>query len=46
MNPVHHGYCTRPDAWPHSSLQRLIRASLYPAGWAVSIDHDAVIGEP
>lgn len=46
MNPVHHGYCERPGAWPHSSLHRLIHAGLYPFGWAISIGEDSGIGEP
>ena len=46
MNPVKHGHCARPDAWPYSSLHRLIGEGLYPAGWATAIDDDPGIGEP
>ena len=46
MNPVRHGYCAQPDAWPHSSLHRLIRAGSHPADWAASIDDEPAIGEP
>lgn len=46
MNPVKHGYCTQPTAWPYSSLHRLIREGLYSADWATAIEDAPDIGEP
>jgi putative transposase len=32
-NPVKHGYVERATDWPFSSLQRLVRAGVYPTDW-------------
>jgi putative transposase len=37
INPVKHGYVTRPTDWPHSSIHRYIAKGLIPADWAVDI---------
>ena len=29
MNPVKHGFVARPEDWPHSSVNRDIRAGRY-----------------
>jgi putative transposase len=32
-NPVKHGYCTSPEAWPYSSFRRHVRNGLYAPDW-------------
>jgi len=35
FNPVKHGYCLTPVAWPYSSLHRYIREGILTTDWAV-----------
>jgi putative transposase len=32
-NPVKHGYCERPAAWPYSTFGRMVMRGIYPADW-------------
>ena len=33
MNPVRHGFTTRPVDWPYSSFHRAVRDGVVPADW-------------
>ena len=33
FNPVKHGYCLRPQDWPHSSFHAWMQRGAYPANW-------------
>jgi putative transposase len=32
-NPVKHGHCPRPEAWPYSSYHTWLARGAYPMGW-------------
>jgi putative transposase len=34
INPVKHGYVTRVQDWPYSTLHRLVEKGIYPQDWA------------
>ena len=34
-NPVKHGHCLAPDAWPYSTLHKYQSAGVYPENWAI-----------
>ena len=36
-NPVRHGLCASPGAWPYSTFHRFVRAGMYPAGWGADV---------
>jgi putative transposase len=36
LNPVKHGFATRPDDWPFSSFRRWVAEGMYPSDWVGS----------
>ena len=34
-NPVKHGHCLSPNAWPFSTIHRYRRLGVYPENWAI-----------
>ncbi|MBD3394402.1 MAG: transposase [Chitinivibrionales bacterium] len=35
-NPVKHGLCDSPGAWPYTTFHRFVRQGLYPPDWGVA----------
>jgi putative transposase len=42
-NPVKHGYVSRPDAWPHSTLARFVQRGWYGPDWG-SVEPNTAAG--
>ena len=41
FNPVKHGYASRAQDWPYSSLRRWVRLGAYPEDWAGDLNTEA-----